>query len=502
MRQNFNRILNKHVKSQFLRKLISNFVYNFSGNGVVMIAGLLAGFFYAKFLGPEQYGIWKTALMLSKYSAFLTLGIPFVIRRDFVQLKGEGKIEESLHMAYNAFSYSLITTVVAFLGYLIIGIFFIDNTLLSVAIYSVALLQIVNFFYKYSQMVNEGYLNYKLIAKAEFIKSITQIISLPLVYFFGFYALLIVYLFMHALPSIFFYFNHPIKVKWELDISLLKKMLSVGVPLYLGSVVTVLFSTIDRLLIADMLSFESVGLYSLGALIISPLVVLLKSLSSVLFTRLNDQNGLSKSSKTIKKHIIKPQLFFSYTLPPVIGIGIIALPLIVNMLLPEYNDGIIAAQINVFAVYSMTIALFANNALFIAGKQKIITLSLVLAGVIKISGSYLVLKLGYGIEFVALVSLISYFFRDSFMFLFIAKEINYSLSKMLNFFFEKNLPLLVLLLTTFFIIKYENILTDLAGINNVFVTIILQELIVILVSIPFLIRGRQILKQVMKSSLK
>ena len=92
---------------------------------------------------------------------------------------------------------------------------------------------------------------------------------------------------------------------------------------------------------------------------------MLSSFSIVIFTQLNERYGKSKESHVVEKQTYIPQKLFSYILPPVIGMGIVALPVLTDLFLPQYREGIAAAQINIFAILFLQLAGFSSSGLFI-----------------------------------------------------------------------------------------------------------------------------------------
>ena len=454
-----------------------------------MVAGLLGGYFYALWLGPEDYGIWKTALMLAKYAGFLTLGIPFAMRRDFIQLRSSGNQVEAEKMAQITLSFGFITSIIATVCYILSGLVFNDNPLLSISLIAIGILQLFSFFYEYGKIINAGYNRYNIISRAEGIKSILQILTLPLVYFYGFNALLFSILFIHLSASIYYYRTKPFPVKWRLDLRLLKKMLFIGLPLFFSSILSIVFVSIDRLLIAYYLSFNSVGYYSLGALVITPIVTLLTSFGGVLFTRLNEKHGFRRDKRVIEEHVLIPQVILSKFIPPLIGIGIIALPLLTNLLLPEYEDGILAAQIRIFAIYSQVITMFSANALFVMDKHKLTVVFFAMAGIINTAGSILALKAGYGIEGVALATVIGYIFYDNSMLYAISSNLGMSYKEFLKVFFSKMTPLIAVFFFGLIILTKGPDFLYQHGIQNVWLHFLLSEITMIICCIPIFFIG-------------
>ena len=67
----------------------------FIGSGLKTILLIISGYFYALILGPSIYGIWQTVRVFIGYGAFINLGMPFILQRDYASLKYQGKEAEA-----------------------------------------------------------------------------------------------------------------------------------------------------------------------------------------------------------------------------------------------------------------------------------------------------------------------------------------------------------------------------------------------------------------------
>ena len=97
-----------HPEPSFSKKILKSFFQAFTGGGINTIASIISGYFYALFLGPAIYGVWQTSRVFLSYSTFTSLGIPFVMRRDFITLRSEGKFDEANKLAHAAMTYNFI----------------------------------------------------------------------------------------------------------------------------------------------------------------------------------------------------------------------------------------------------------------------------------------------------------------------------------------------------------------------------------------------------------
>lgn len=482
----------------FIKKIFKSFLQNLTGSGINTLSSILSGYFFALFLGPAIYGVWQTARVFTSYGSFTSLGIPFVMRRDFITLRSEGKTEQAERMARVAISYNFLINPVIALAFILIAIASNGGIAFKISLILVGILYITDLFSGIGNIIHKGFNDYKTIAIGDIINGIGTLAIIPVVYFYGYYALLIGVLILSIIKSMYFFLKRPIKYNWLWDYPLLKKMILTAFPIFLLTIISTLFGTIDRLIIAGMLNFENVGLYSLSTFIAQPITLLLSSFSVVLFTHLNQHYGNSKENHVVRKHVELPHQFFSNILPPIIGMGIIALPLLTEIFLPKYSEGIIAAQINIFAILFIKIASFSANGLFVLDKQKYSALAFFIAGIIKAFGSFFGIKAGYGIESVAFSSVIAYFFYNAIMLYFVNLHMGKNLKSFILELLKNLISPLSILVYCLFYANYHHFIFTKIGLSNEWIQLLIGEFLLLILGSYFLNKGYILITQFIK----
>ena len=369
---------------------------------------MVSSYLFALILGPATYGVWQTAKVFLNYGSFTSLGVPFAMRRDFITLRAEGKTEKANRLAHVAFTFNVFINPLIALVFIIIALTSASDLAFRISLLVVGIMYVTTIFSGIGELLHRGINDYRTIGIGNIIYGVGTLAIVPLVLYYGYYALLAGYLALSIVKSCYFYYKRPLNYELTIDFPLLRRMIAIGFPLFLVTLTTVLFSTIDRLLIAAMLDFSSVGYYSLSAFLAQPLTMLLASFSVVIFTHLNEKYGSRRDSIVIERQTYIPQRLLSRALSPIIGVAVIILPIATEILLPQYTDGVKAAQINIFAILFFKLASFSSSGLFILDKQKYTAILFFICGIIKAAGSFWALKSGYGIEGVALFSIVAY----------------------------------------------------------------------------------------------
>ena len=473
------------MPSPLTAKIVKSFKQMFTGVGISTVFSIISGYFYALILGPGIYGVWQTARIIIGYASFVNLGMPFYAQKELPALKNEGKTEEANHLVRLIISFTFISFPLIGLFLLGSSFFHYEENQFAVSLIALAIWFVITIPAGIGTILNKAVNDYKTVGVAESIFGIGSMLIVPFIYYYGFYALLIGFLITSLLQSIYYFIHRPFKYHWYWNSKLLKTIIFTAFPLFLVRLASSLFSSSDRVIIAMMMDFKSVGLYSLSSFISTPISLVVTSFTMVLFTQLNEKYGRSTEKHVIEKHVYIPQRIFSDLIPPIVGMGLVALPLFTKLLLPKYTDGIVAAQINIFAIFFYLLAGFSANALFVLNKQKISAASFLIAGIFKVGGSIIAILLGFGITGVAVFSVVGYFVYDTIMLYFVSKNLKSGFREFLNFLIKKLMCPLLVLITCILYTYFSCYMYSFLHISNQWIQLIIGEFIIILISFSF-----------------
>jgi len=395
---------NRSMKKNLLGKIFSNSSHFFSARLIETISNFLLGYAGAILLGPKIYGIWQTAKVVLNYRSVAGLSLTFVMRRDYASLISSNKEDEALELKGMVLAYFCFIMPLCALCISLYAFFVVDTIWFRYSLLVIASFYLFDVVISVSDMLLKSLNRYKTISKVAYIQAFGNILIIPAMYYWGMKGVLIGFFSVGVSITGYYLRNFPGRFLIRWNYPLFKKNLIVALPIYLQHITFHIFNSIDRILLASLISFEAVGLYSLTALIANPVTILLKSFSTVIFTQLNEDHYGDMSSEVIEKYFRLPQAFFAYVLPVIIAIGIILLPPFVDLFLKSYTEGVLAAQIYCFGLLFNLLAEFSSNALFIMNKQKVTASSFFIVGIFNLIGTFVLIKAGMSLAGAAIAT--------------------------------------------------------------------------------------------------
>ena len=231
-----------------------------------MIVGLFVGIWLARYLGPEDFGIFSYAQsFVGLFIAVSALGLDAVIVREFI--KNENRRDSLLG---TAFSLKLIGAILLMLILTIAVNFTSNDTHINSLIYIIAsatIFQSFNVidFYFQSKVMSKFvvYANMVSLFLSSLIKIVLILNNAPLVAF----AWVVLFdSFVLSIGFLYFYLHKNLSIKtWKFDKKLVKSLLQDSLFYMFTAIVISMYMQIDQIMIKEMLGVESVGYYAVAA---------------------------------------------------------------------------------------------------------------------------------------------------------------------------------------------------------------------------------------------
>lgn len=245
-------------------KVLSNLNWLFADKILRLVGGLVVGIWIARYLGPEQFGVFNYALAFSAlFGVVAKLGIDQVVIRDLTKSpEKEGQILGTI------FVLKFVAALIVFVAAILVAWITHDRELtFTVLVAVIAIGMIFNVFdafdlYYQSHMLSRYVVIARSIAFLFFslIRVILILGEYPVIYFAAAATLEL------ALGSVILIWLYRRKqryaLKWCFNKEVMMTLLRDGWPLIVSSALIVVHMRIDQVMIGQMLGNSDVGIYS------------------------------------------------------------------------------------------------------------------------------------------------------------------------------------------------------------------------------------------------
>ncbi len=293
----------------FLKKILDNFGWLFLDKIVRMGLGVLVGAWIARYLGPEQFGLWNYAIAFTAlFGAVATLGLDSIVVRELLKHPDNERV-----LLGSAFGLRLIGGILTVLITLeAVFLMRSGETLmfwvvgLSAAGFIFQSLNVVDFYFQ--SRVQSKYTVFA--TNAAFI-----IVTLARVGLLLNHAHLIAFVWAGlmevAITSLFllraYQHNHNTIRSWRFESKVAKQLLKDSWPLALSSIAIMIYMRIDQVMLGEMLGNEAVGIFSAAVRISEVWYFIPMAIASSVFPaviRLKEENS--------HRYQVKLQRYFDF----------------------------------------------------------------------------------------------------------------------------------------------------------------------------------------------
>lgn len=383
------------------------------GSATIINAGLtfIVGIWTRNLLGPEQYGFWVAVTLIFTFTPIFQLGtlnamnreVPFYLKRgDLDKVK---EIRESVF----SFLFTFPIYVACLLFILSISIVFIDiEKEYKTGLFLASFIIFFSYISNYIEMFFKSQQDFKTTSKLIMVKSVaTSLLTLIFVFMIGYEGLYIGML-LALLLQIFITRKHlPFKSK-KYDLQQYKSLIKIGFPIMLVGIIWSLMIASDRFIITLFMTPKDLGNYSVSILVFSSIMLLPQVLVQVFYPKIVEFVSQGEYVQ-INRLFWRINKVVSFIMLILVIIGYIMLPYFIKWFMPEYIEGIKAAQILLLGVYPLTLVGVAANYFNSTNNQKNYIFIQVISIMLNICLSLLFLHYSNSINSIALATSITFF---------------------------------------------------------------------------------------------
>lgn len=388
---------------------------------------LLSGFLVVRMLDPELYGKFTGFGIFLGYIFLGQGGIIQGLSRELPYEFGKRNYKYGHELASSVYVITIIVCFFVSVTYLVLSIYnYYENNILA------ALICLGYVIIGGLEMLNRLFLptlyktssEFKSLGNQNVKVNIVNFGTVLLVYYFSIYGLIIRAVLISLIDFILKFKNKPFKLNTQFSLTHMKILLKTGLPMFATSQAVQLWLTFINNLIFSIGGAINYGLFGLSNIIQNSIGIIPRSISQMIFPKMTVSFGQGISVSVIIKSNIKPLIFQFFIMLFICVIGYFLLPVAIPLILPNYIEGIGAAQWIIFIPLVQSFSAIGNIYATIK-KMKFLFWSNVLAGIISLIYIFYTLKMfDFQLEFFAQGLLLGSFLQQFFMLFFIHKILN------------------------------------------------------------------------------
>lgn len=356
---------------------------------------LISGLLVVRLLDPEIYGEFTG---IGVYIGFLLVGQGGVINglsRELPYELGRKNNKFGTEITSSAFVFTIILSILASLIFLFFGIrellllnyntSFIYMTYVVIALLNLLNVQFLPTLYRTNN-------DFDSLSKQKIYVGICNLLSVILIWFYSLYGLLIRAVLLAIIEFFLLYNKRPVIFYFKYNFNHIKYLFKTGLPIYVVGMINLLWNTIVKSFIFNIGGAINYGLFALSLIVENVFGVIPISLAKVIYPKMSIMLGQGEPISKIINFSIRP-LFLQFLLMLFLAIiGVYLLPILVPIILPNYVDGILAAQWMLFIPVAQSFSSL-NSIYNVLKKQKWYLISLLFGAFI--GSSFMIIKLNY-----------------------------------------------------------------------------------------------------------
>lgn len=324
-----------------------------SGNSAAMLLGVVGSIIQARYVEPEDMGVFRTFGIVAGYLTFLHLGVFDGLQREIpIQLGRENRAEAE-RAAAACLTWILSVTLICVLIFALLAIkslWYQDvRQFWGWLAYIPVIIGILYGGYL-STTIRTGQ-QFVALSKISIVQALAGTIVLPLFPIMGYYAACLRTAASSATNIFFLHKWRAMKIRPTLDWVCFKEIVKMGLPLSgAGYISTALWMSVEGTLVLHWFGLKILGLYAVAVFVRTVIDQLALSVNQVLNVKIYEQYGKTGRVNDCIRLIYMPMGFVVMALIPVVCAAWITLPWIIELLIPKYIEALPMMRLVVVAM--------------------------------------------------------------------------------------------------------------------------------------------------------
>lgn len=366
-----------------------------------------------KLVSPEWYGLWRSLLLIIRYSSYSQMGTHQTMVKEMAYLAGKGEHGTRKKIRNNTFYYNFFVSL--FIGFCLILVSFFTKGEFAefyshgfrIFAFVVLAINLWGFYYQLLRIEKE----FTWIATLTTLMSAINVcLSIGLLLYMQNVLVLAYALLIANSVSLVLAIK---KCGWpkfqEVRVLEIWRQIRVGFPLMLIPIMFTFIQGVDQIMIIIFLKPEELGYYGVALSIQGFIYLIPNVLASTLVPYLFEEYGRTDSAVKSSHMFEKPTLIISLVCAFALAGAYLFVHLPIKYYLTQYLPGLTVLYILLMGIFSLGLIMVAGNFIVISGNEKSILWWQVVAVVLSIITNFAAIKLGYGIVGVAAATVVTYF---------------------------------------------------------------------------------------------
>ena len=341
-----------------------------SGNFLSALLGALGGLLVARYLGPDETGLFRVFTIPMMYLTFLHLGTFDGLHRQIPFYIGRDRVDEVERVAAASGAWNMLVACLVSAGFLACAAhgFIRHDTPACFGWLTQAIVCWGVFYTGYLGATYRTVSHFVAVAKIQVIQTVTAfllVFTLPILDFYGLCL-------RAALPSLLavylYHRSRPLRMSLKLDLTALKGVVAMGLPFcFWGTLETSLWMALENTLLLKMAGVKELGLFSVVVVLREGLAVVTRAVHQVLAPRMVEQYARDESLRRVTRKSVRFSALLVVAMLVCVPALSLGLDFFVPLAIPKYLDGIGAMKASLWVVV-VEAASLPLNALYATGR--------------------------------------------------------------------------------------------------------------------------------------
>lgn len=309
-------------------------------------ATMLSGFVIAKFVDPQDLGLWSTLTLALTYSVFIQGGVNNALNLELPAAYGKGDTRYAEKLAAVAQTFTLFTAVVIFIAGISFYLFYpTENPKVKYGIIGITFMVVLTFYQTYLSSTYRSNDSFLKLARIQFFEAIFNVTTLLLVFYFAYYGMII----KSVLTLLFFvtllHLFRPIKIRFTWDKTVFLHLLKVGMPIFVLIFIDSTVSTIDKVWLLKYADLTQLGLYTFGLYALNLFILFGSSIASYIYPKMTFSYAKTNDPLILWRYMKKVTGILLLIQTPLVIAGYFVIPLLVERFFANYILSVPVMQI-------------------------------------------------------------------------------------------------------------------------------------------------------------